>query len=163
MKSILATLCLALATLTAAHAGTTGSLAGYLRDERTDLPVANVMVRYVSRTQQLETKTNAAGFYVFISLDPGLAILSVEKAGYEFGRYYASTNADVNARFGVRLCRCFAHGYWRPRPTTFVSPGQALDTYVANVNAFKGYPDQLMMTLQLFPGVSLSNSAPDNR
>src|SRR5436309_6250993 len=81
MKSMLAVLVLCLTTLTAAFAGTTGKIAGEVKDSQTGEPVvgANVLVEGTSHG----AATNIDGYFVILNLPPGKYTVSVSAIGYK--------------------------------------------------------------------------------
>ncbi len=74
---------LLLGQVTWALAGTTGGLAGYVKDGATGAPVAGVRVEAVSPSQTAVTTTDAGGHFIISPLAPDTYTLNVTKAGYQ--------------------------------------------------------------------------------
>jgi hypothetical protein len=65
------------------RAGTTGTLAGTVVDEKTHEAVAGATVSVSSPSQALHTTTDANGRFTFLSLAPDTYVVAVTKQGYE--------------------------------------------------------------------------------
>jgi hypothetical protein len=65
-----------------ALAGTSGNIAGVVRDATTGTPVAGVRLEIASGSQAVTTTTDAHGHFVVFSLQPDDYTLTAEKAGY---------------------------------------------------------------------------------
>jgi hypothetical protein len=113
-------ICLAaLATITAlpVHAGTSGVLNGFARDER-GAPIAAVQIKAVSASRYATARTDAHGFFSFIDLPPDFYTIAVEKLGFIAGSYARTrVNSDQTTFFTVELVRGGCHS----------GPGQAVD------------------------------------
>ncbi|MBV9971971.1 MAG: TonB-dependent receptor [Candidatus Eremiobacteraeota bacterium] len=67
----------------AAFAGTTGSLAGYVRDVATGAALAGATVTAVSPSQTASTTTDQSGHFVFLSLAPDTYTLTAQARAYQ--------------------------------------------------------------------------------
>ncbi len=65
-----------------ALAGTTGGIAGYVKDSSTGAPIAGVRVQAVAPSQTSIATTDAGGHFIILSLAPDTYTLSVTKEGY---------------------------------------------------------------------------------
>ncbi|MBM3241471.1 TonB-dependent receptor [Candidatus Poribacteria bacterium] len=81
-KTIIVMFIVALAAVMTAtvFAATTGKIAGYVKDEETKQPIANVKVIVLGMS--LSTLTNKDGYYVFTNVSPGDYEVKVEHVGY---------------------------------------------------------------------------------
>ena len=153
MRCALAFLLLSVATTALTHAGTTGNLAGYVRDALHGMPIANAEVCY---TSQVEGKhcmsTDAHGFYVFLSLSPARASVTVEKQGFQWGYILVNVDSDTTNRRTFNLFPYLVGADGRPPliPPELVNPGQVLDAHVI--------PAQLLDV----PGTLLPSQTPPN-
>jgi hypothetical protein len=66
-----------------ALAGTSGNIAGTVRDAKTGAPLAGVHLQISSASQAIETTTDAHGHFVVFALQPDDYTLTAEKAGYD--------------------------------------------------------------------------------
>ncbi len=69
--------------VTWALAGTTGGIAGFVKDGSTGAPIADARVRAVSPSQTATATTDAGGHFVILSLAPDTYTLNVTKQGYQ--------------------------------------------------------------------------------
>lgn len=65
-----------------ALAGTSGNIAGIVRDAKTGAPVAGVRMRISSGSETVNTTTDAHGRYVVFALQPDDYTLTTVKEGY---------------------------------------------------------------------------------
>jgi hypothetical protein len=65
-----------------ALAGTSGNIAGIVRDAKTGAPVAGVQLRISSGSETVNTTTDAHGRYVAFALQPDDYTLTAAKEGY---------------------------------------------------------------------------------
>lgn len=65
-----------------ALAGTSGNIAGVVRDAATGAPVAGVQLHIASGSQEITTTTDAHGHFVAFYLQPDDYTMTAEKAGY---------------------------------------------------------------------------------
>ena len=65
-----------------AMAGTTGTIAGVVRDAQTGAPISNVRVTAVSGSQTESTTSDASGFYSLQALTPDTYTVSFQVPGY---------------------------------------------------------------------------------
>ena len=66
-----------------ARAGTSGNIAGTIRDAKTGAPVAGVRLQIKSPSQTVETTTDAHGHFVVFALQPDTYTLTADKTGYD--------------------------------------------------------------------------------
>ncbi len=66
-----------------ALAGTTGGLAGYVKDSSNGAPIAGVRIQAVSPSQTASTITDAGGHFIMQSLAPDSYTLNLSKDGYQ--------------------------------------------------------------------------------
>jgi hypothetical protein len=66
-----------------AQAGTSGNIAGTIRDAKTGAPVAGVRLQIKSPSQTVETTTDDHGHFVVFALQPDDYTLTAEKDGYD--------------------------------------------------------------------------------
>jgi hypothetical protein len=67
----------------ATHAGTTGRIAGFVKDVQSGAPLAGAIVTAASPSQTSSAHADASGSYVFLSLIPDTYTLTATKDGYE--------------------------------------------------------------------------------
>ena len=65
-----------------ALAGTSGNIAGIVRDASTGAPIAGVHLQIASGSQSVATTTDARGHFVVFNLQPDDYTLTAEKSGY---------------------------------------------------------------------------------
>jgi Carboxypeptidase regulatory-like domain len=66
-----------------ALAGTSGNIAGIVRDATTGAPIAGVRLQITSPAQAVATTTDAQGHFIALYLQPDDYSFTLEKAGYE--------------------------------------------------------------------------------
>jgi hypothetical protein len=66
-----------------ALAGTTGSIAGYVKDAKTSAPIGGVRVEATSPSQRASATTDAAGHFIIQPLAPDTYTLTMTKTGYQ--------------------------------------------------------------------------------
>ncbi len=81
-----------------AYAGTTGKIAGKVREAQTGEPVAGVSVLLEGTT--IGASTNIDGDFVIVNVPPGTYTVAVSGVGYQKKRY---TNVKVSIDFTTRL------------------------------------------------------------
>ena len=72
-----------LSQATWALAGTSGNIAGIVRDAKTGAPVAGVRLQISSGSQSVNATTDAHGRYVVFALQPDDYTVTAVKSGYE--------------------------------------------------------------------------------
>jgi hypothetical protein len=89
------------------QSSSTGTIIGQVTDE-SDAPVAGAMVLLIDQTTGTRkgTTTNEAGRYVFVSVNPGVYDIQVEKTGFALARFTQQTvsiggQLTVNAKLKV--------------------------------------------------------------
>jgi hypothetical protein len=82
MKHFVVTLALLFMLPLSVRAGTTGCLSGTVTDD-SGMPIANALVTATSPSQVATTRTDARGWFAFISLAPGSYAIASEKDGYD--------------------------------------------------------------------------------
>ena len=65
-----------------ALAGTTGGIAGVVKDSNSGAPIAGARVQAVAPSQTVNTTTDAGGRFIILSLAPDTYTITVSKAGY---------------------------------------------------------------------------------
>lgn len=66
-----------------ALAGTTGGIAGFVKDSTSGAPIAGARVQAVAPSQTANTTTDAGGHFIILSLAPDTYTITVSKAGYQ--------------------------------------------------------------------------------
>src|SRR5713226_5369814 len=66
-----------------ALAGTTGGIAGSVKDSSTGAPIAGVRVQAISPSQTSSATTDAGGRFIILSLAPDTYTINVSKQGYQ--------------------------------------------------------------------------------
>ncbi|HYL26596.1 MAG TPA: carboxypeptidase-like regulatory domain-containing protein [Candidatus Nitrosotalea sp.] len=87
-----------------ALAGTSGNIAGTVRDSATGAPIAGVSLRISSNSQTISTTTDSRGHFVVFSLQPDDYTLTAQKDGYgtqSFSGY--SVSADQTQLYDLKL------------------------------------------------------------
>ncbi|MGA9275224.1 MAG: carboxypeptidase-like regulatory domain-containing protein, partial [Candidatus Cybelea sp.] len=69
------------ASLSAATAGTTGTIRGHVDDRATKAPLAGVTVSAMAPSGASTAKTDAHGDFLFISLSPDTYVLTATRSG----------------------------------------------------------------------------------
>ncbi len=80
MKNSALALLLAFACCAECFAGTSGGMSGYVRNWHGQ-PVAHALITAVSPSQTCTTQTDTHGFFVCLTLPPGLYLVSAKKPG----------------------------------------------------------------------------------
>ncbi len=88
------------------RAGTTGTIAGVVRESQSGAPVANVHVTAASPSQTESTTTNASGFYSLQALTPDTYTVSFQVSGYNPSSQPGITvQQDLVYKLDVRLAK----------------------------------------------------------
>jgi hypothetical protein len=116
----------------AAQAGTTGALAGKVIDAMTGRPIAGATITAASPSDVQKAVSDAAGDYVFVSLQTGTYVISVAKRGYEPASYAGvQVSADRENRVTLhtypRLITLTEH--FDRRRSALVRSGMTADMY----------------------------------
>jgi Carboxypeptidase regulatory-like domain len=101
-KTVCAALSFSILVLaTSVHARIAGTMSGYVRDRSgAAVPGATLTATLVARGTSFTTQTNVEGFHNFTALEPGVYMLSAEKAGFE---RYIQTGLTLTVRQNVRV------------------------------------------------------------
>jgi hypothetical protein len=84
--------------------GTTGKIAGFVKDAQTDAPITGATVTAASPSQSATARTDASGSYQFLSLIPDTYTVTATKDGYDpSGTSGISVFADANQNVLIRL------------------------------------------------------------
>ena len=92
----------------AGFSGTTGALVGTVRDAASGAPIAGATVIVASPAQHEQSVSDVRGRFSFVSLAPGVYVVTVTREGYEPQTYpNAYVNADASTAIALlRLGRC---------------------------------------------------------
>jgi Carboxypeptidase regulatory-like domain/TonB dependent receptor-like, beta-barrel/TonB-dependent Receptor Plug Domain len=122
--------------VTAALAGTTGSLSGKVLDATSQAPIAGAKVTAASPSGSSSTVSDKNGSFTFISIAPDTYALSVSYAGYDIATTSGITiQSDQTATFNVTLAKTIKQiGRVQSRSTaSLIQPGVSTDVY--NISA----------------------------
>ena len=87
-----------------ALAGTSGNIAGVVRDATTGAPIAGVQLQITSPAQTVTTTTDAHGHFVVFYLQPDDYTMTAEKAGYNTRSVSGYTvYADQTQQYDLQL------------------------------------------------------------
>lgn len=87
-----------------AQAGTSGNIAGTIRDAKTGAPVAGVRLQIKSPSQTVETTTDDHGHFVVFALQPDNYTLTAVKNGYDTKALMDSpVFADQTQQYDIQL------------------------------------------------------------
>jgi hypothetical protein len=87
-----------------ALAGTSGNIAGVVRDATTGAPIAGVRLQITSASQAVVTTTDAHGHFVVFELQPDDYTMTAEKSGYDTRSVSGnSVFADQTQQYDLRL------------------------------------------------------------
>jgi hypothetical protein len=97
-SATIAFLCCIFSAAGAAQAGTTGSVTGFVRDEK-GAPIADAVVRIIAATDAHVARTDYRGFFTFMTVRPDTFTISIEKRGFRpLSRAGFLVAADVSNR-----------------------------------------------------------------
>lgn len=163
MKRYISLIAFLVLTISPAFAGTTGSIAGTVTDER-GKPLADVTVSIESPAFIAERKTDARGFYVFPDIAPGPVKVAFYKMKYEVYAATGQVAADTQTILDVCLKAAptiiitltdhssawFSLGFARVDDRYSVRPSSPVS----------GGPDDAARALRGVPGITVPLSAP---
>ncbi|MBC5823709.1 MAG: TonB-dependent receptor [Candidatus Eremiobacteraeota bacterium] len=149
-----------------AKAGTTGEVAGRVRESISQAPVAGARVTATSPSQSTTAVTDAAGNFVFVSLAPDTYTLTVSRQGYDSTSQTGVTVlADQTQRVALALVKQVATlGTINVRSASeLVRPGTTSDVYsvngvgqeAAHALAGAGNLNQAYSAMAAVPGVNV--------
>jgi hypothetical protein len=127
-------------------------------------PVAGATVVVTSPAQREQTVTDAAGRFVFISLQP--ATYAVIIARHEYGTVaiqHVAVSADATTSVVARISRVFwtIGGLWVRPKRSLVQPGRPADAYVVSSNwLLYDIDGTSVYALHFIPGLTFG-SAPE--
>ena len=123
------------ASLSAATAGTTGTIRGHVDDRATKVPLAGVTVTVMAPSGASTAKTDAHGDFLFISLSPDTYVLTATRSGYDPASVNGVTvSADNVAVANVEMnatLKTIARTVSRAAGN-LVRPGDTQDVYSVN-------------------------------
>ncbi len=108
MRALLVAVAVAVASFlpTTGLAGTTGALVGTVRDAGSGAPIAGATVIVASPAQHEQSVSDVSGRFSFVSLAPGVYVVTVTREGYEPQTYpNAYVNADVSTAIAILTFR----------------------------------------------------------
>jgi hypothetical protein len=87
-----------------ALAGTSGNIAGIVRNEATGAPVAGARLQITSASQSVATVTDSHGHFIVFQLQPDDYTITAEKEGYDTRSVSGySVFADETQQYDVKL------------------------------------------------------------
>jgi len=119
----------------AVRAGTTGALRGQVVDAATRAPLADVTVVAASPAQSAHAKTDARGFFNFLSLAPDTYVLGAEKVDYDaqsLGGVTVFADQAQNVSFTL-IAHLQTIGHAAARNGSLVRAGTTSDVYSVDV------------------------------
>jgi hypothetical protein len=99
----------------AVPAETTGSIAGFVRDERSGTPIAGARVVARSPAQVAATTTGPDGFYVMLDLVPGRYLVSTTRSDYQPKNLLSRVGAGEQTLTRVSITRDLSEPTRGPR------------------------------------------------
>ncbi len=123
------------AMVSAAWAGSTGTLSGAVSDAAAGAPVSGAKVTAVSPSQSATATTDAGGHFVFLSLAPDTYSIAVEAAGYQtLSTSGVTIYADQtqNLPLGIRKALRTIGSVTSRSAQQLVRPGAVADSYSVN-------------------------------
>lgn len=150
MKPTILALLLALAASIQCIAGTTGVMHGYVRDENGQ-PVADALVSVMSPSQTADTYTDKSGFFVFLSLPPGVYTVDAEKSrtsGAVARR--VKIDSDQPTFLDLRVSKWLRCGPMQIDVTIAAYQGSA-DVWSLDVRRMEAYPPNVAPLILLPP------------
>lgn len=140
---------------------------GSIVDVQSGAPVANAMVKAISPTAVIETRTNAKGFFAFISMTPDTYTLTVEARDYEpisMGNVAVFADQVQAVKFAA-YPRLVSITDARPHLYVYalgIAPGVTTDVYRHSAgNRWAPVPYMSnALVIRLTPGVSTGPGAP---
>jgi Carboxypeptidase regulatory-like domain len=108
MRALLVAAALAAASFlpVSGFAGTTGQLAGTVTDAGSRAPISGASVTVSSPAQREATTSDATGHFSFVSLAPGVYVVTVSREGYATQTYSnVAVNADASTAIALLTFR----------------------------------------------------------
>lgn len=134
-SGILALVVFCAGSLSAAEAGTTGTVRGHVSDRATKAPLAGVTVTVTAPSGASTAVTDSRGDFLFISLSPDTYVLSARRGGYD----PASVNGVVVSADNVAVANVEMNATLKTIVRTssraagsLVRPGDTQDVYSVN-------------------------------